>query len=134
MADEKFQNFDNVNLDEIEKHSGVEIFGHLIGKGERFISMGLANYFTGIISAGGKLLLTDKNLYFQAHDVNIGRRECKIALNDIVDVKVALNLLVSQHLVVKTNSDSHRFVVFHGKDWVKNIKKAMANLEENSAD
>ena len=78
-------------------------------------------------------MLTDKNLYFQAHDVNIGRRECKIALKDIVDVKVALNLLVSQHLVVKTNSDSHRFVVFHGKDWVKNIKTAMEALEKNSA-
>lgn len=77
-------------------------------------------------------MLTDKNLYFQAHGVNVGRRECKIDLKDIVNVEVALNLLVSQHLVVKTNSDSHRFVVFHGKEWVKNIKNAMAAIETNS--
>lgn len=80
-------------------------------------------------------MLTDKNLYFQAHGINVGRRECKIDLKDIVDVKIALNLLVSQHLVVYTNSDSHRFVVFHGKDWVESIKKAVSALEQqkNSA-
>ena len=79
-------------------------------------------------------MLTDKNLYFQAHGVNVGRRECKIDLKDIVNVKVALNLLVSQHLVVYTNSDSHRFVVFHGKEWVKNIQNAIANLDKNLID
>lgn len=79
-------------------------------------------------------MLTDKNLYFQAHDINVGRRECKINLKDIVDVKIALNLLISQHLVITTNSDSYRFVVFHGKDWVKNIKNAIANLDKNFVD
>lgn len=119
-------------MEEIDKYSGVEMFGRLLGKGERPVAMGLANYFTGIISAGGKLLLTNKNLYFSAHALNVGRKECKIELKDITKVEIALNLLVSQHLVVYTNSDSHRFVVYHGKDWLASIKKAMADLEEIS--
>ncbi len=117
-------------MEELDKYSGVEIFGRLLGKGERPIAIGLANYFTGLVSAGGKLLLTNKSLYFSAHKINVGRKECKIALKDIVKVEIALNLLISQHLVVYTNSDSHRFVVYHGKDWLENIKKAMVALEE----
>ncbi len=77
-------------------------------------------------------MLTDKSLYFSAHAINIGRQECKIELKDIVKVEIALNLLISQHLVVYTNSDSHRFVVYHGKDWVASIKNAVAALNENS--
>ncbi len=128
---EKYQDLGNKIFDEIDKKSGVEIFGQLVGKGERLINIGAANYFTGIFSAGGKLLLTDQNLYFRAHAVNVGRKECKIALSEIVEVEIALNLLISQHLVIYTNSDSHRFVVFHGKQWLENIKKAMANLIKN---
>lgn len=119
-------------MNEFDKYPGIEIFGRFVGKGERPLAMGLANYFTGIISAGGKLLLTNKSLYFSAHALNVGRKECKIELKDITKVEIALNLLVSQHLVVYTNSDSHRFVVYHGKDWIASIKKAMADFESTS--
>ncbi len=117
----------SVDLPEInvEEYSGVYVFGKLLGKGERPIRLGWANYFTGIISAGGKLLLTNRNLYFKAHQVNIGRRECTIDLNDIRDIKLALNLLISQHIVIYTKSDSHRFVVYHGQEWIDAIKTAM---------
>jgi len=128
--EEKFQTFDALNFAELDKYPGVEMFGRFFGKGERPINLGLANYFTGFTSAGGKLLLTDKHLYFSAHALNVGRKECKIALKDITNVKIALNLLISQHLVIYTNSDSHRFVVYHGKDWLKNINDAIAALEK----
>ena len=129
--EEKFQTFDALNFTELDKYPGVEIFGRFVGKGERPITLGLANYFTGLVSTGGKLFLTDKHLYFSAHALNIvGRKECKIALKDITNVKIALNLLISQHLVIYTNSDSHRFVVYHGKDWLKNINDAIAALEK----
>ena len=130
ISEEKFLPLDNINLDELDKYPGVEIFGRFLGKGERPLAVGAANFFTGIISAGGKLFLTDKNLYFSAHALNVGRKECKINLKDIVDVKIALNLLISQHLVVKTNSDSYRFVVWHGKDWLAKIQDAVAALNE----
>ena len=121
---------DKINLEELDKYPGVEIFGRFLGKGERPIALGAANFFTGIISAGGKLFLTDKNLYFSAHALNVGRKECKIALQDITEVKIALNLLISQHLVVKTKTDSYRFVVYHGKDWLAKIQNAAAALNE----
>ena len=121
-SEEKFLDLSELN---IEKYPGVVVFGRLLGEGECPIRLGWANYFTGIISAGGKLLLTNRNLYFSAHQVNIGRRECMIDLNDIRDIKLALNLLISQHIVIYTKSDSHRFVVYHGQEWIDAIKAAM---------
>ena len=130
ISEEKFQDLDKLNLEELDKYPGVEIFGRFLGKGERPIAVGAANLFTGIFSAGGKLFLTDKNLYFSAHALNVGRKECKIDLKDITDVKIALNLLISQHLVVKTNADSYRFVVWHGKDWLAKIQDAVTAIKD----
>lgn len=137
MSDEKYLDLSEVIFkatskinDEKEKYPGIYVFGRLLGKGERPITLGFANYFTGIISAGGKLLLTNQSLSFSAHGINIGRKECKINLIDIKDVQVALNLFISQHIIVSTEKDTHRFVVYHGKDWVKNIKEAMRHTEE----
>ncbi|MST55775.1 hypothetical protein FYJ74_06985 [Pyramidobacter sp. SM-530-WT-4B] len=112
------------------KYPGIYVFGRLLGKGEKPILLGSANYLTGIVSAGGKLLLTNKSLSFSAHGLNIGRKEAKIDLRDITDVRMSANFLISQHIIVSTSNSSYKFVVHHGKEWVEKIKDAITHAEK----
>lgn len=108
------------------KYPGIYVFGRLLGKGERPITLGAANYVTGLSSAGGKLLLTNMSLSFSAHAFNVGRLETKILLHDVTDAKVMSNMLISQKIRVTANGERHDFVVYHGSEWVARIKEAAA--------
>ena len=79
------------------------------------------------------MLLTNKSLSFSAHTFNVGKQETRIDLKQITEVKVSANLLVSQHILVTANGKSHKFVVYHGNDWVQKIKDAIAKYEEYEA-
>lgn len=136
MSDENYVDFSNVKIEmppiqntpslDTKKYPGIYVYGRLLGKGEKPISLGVANYYTGLVTAGGKLLLTNRSLLFSAHAFNVGRQETSIDLNEIKEIKVTSNMLVSQNIEVKTETKSHRFVVYHGKEWVKNIQDAIA--------
>lgn len=106
------------------KYPGVYVFGRLLGKGERPITLGAANYMTGATAAGGKLLLTNMSLSFSAHAFNVGRLETKIPLCGVTDAMVLSNMLISQKIRVTANGECHDFVVYHGKEWVARIKEA----------
>ena len=136
-SNENYKDFSRIRIElsrkqkyETHKYPGVYVYGRRLGRGERPIVLGGANYFTGLVSAGGKLLLTNRSLSFSAHRFNVGKKESKIDLNQITDVKVGANLLVSQHILVTDNDKTHRFVVYHGKDWVKKIKEAISACDE----
>ena len=129
MSNDKFvdlsnQEYDlNQNMDDKnDNYPGIYVFGRLLGEGERPIALGLANYFTGDTSAGGKLLLTNKSISFSAHALNVGRLEAKIELDEIVDVYLYKNYFISQQIIIDTNDSSHKFVVYHGQTWVDKIK------------
>ena len=140
MTNDNYTDFSNVKFelpqkpkDDSGKYPGIYVFGRLLGAGERPITLGVANYYTGLVAAGGKLLLTNKSLSFSAHAFNIGKQETRIELKQITDVKVSANFLVSQCILVTANGKSHRFAVYHGKDWVQKIKDAVAKYEEYEA-
>ena len=137
MSNDKYTDFSNVKIelpqkpkDDSGKYPGIYVFGRLLGAGERPITLGVANYFTGLVSAGGKLLLTNKSLSFSAHAFNVGKQETRIDLKQITDVKLSSNLLISQQILVTANGKSHKFVVYHGKEWVQKIKDAIAKYED----
>ena len=137
MSNDNYKDFSNIKIelpqkptDDSGKYPGIYVFGRLLGRGERPITLGVANYFTGLVSAGGKLLLTNKSLSFSAHAFNVGRQETKIDLKQITDVKVSANLLVSQRILVTVNGKAHKFVVYHGNEWVQKIKEAIANYND----
>lgn len=139
MSNSNYTDFSEVKIelqnkpkDESGKNPGIYVYGRLLGKGETPITLGVANYFTGMITAGGKLLLTNKSLSFSAHAFNVGRKETTIALKDITDVKVGANFLVSQQILVIANGETHKFVVYHGKEWVQKIRDAINNYEEKN--
>ncbi len=137
ISNQNYADFSNVKINlpqkptnETGKHPGVYIFGRLLGKGERPITLGAANYFTGLFSAGGKLLLTNKSLSFSAHNFNVGRKETKIDLKQITDVKVVGNLVISQQILITANGKLHKFVVYHGNEWVQKIKEAINQYDK----
>lgn len=139
ISDEKFKDFRSVQVElphapqnDTDRYPGVYVFGRLLGAGERPIALGSANYFTGLVSAGGKLLLTNKSLSFSAHAFNVGQKETSINLSQISDVKVGANHLISQQLLVTANGKKHKFVVYHGNSWVQAIKDAMSAPAEIS--
>lgn len=107
-----------------DKYPGIYVFGRLLGKGEKPIILGAANYFTGLTSAGGKLLLTNRSLSFSAHAINVGKKAIKINLDDIKDVKIGANFLISQNIIIWTSEESHKFAVYHGSEWIDKIKEA----------
>ena len=84
---------------------------------------GAANYFTGFVTAGGKLILTDKELIFKGHPFNVGRRYASIPIKDISNVQIKTKICNVQHMWVTTNDEIHKFVVCHAEEWVKHIKK-----------
>lgn len=140
MSNDNYTDFSNVKIelpqkpkDDSGKYPGIYVFGRLLGAGERPITLGVANYFTGLVSAGGKLLLTNKSLSFSAHAFNVGKQETRIDLKQITDVKLSSNLLISQQILVTDNGKSHKFVVYQGKEWVQKIKDAIAKYEDYEA-
>ncbi len=134
LSNDNYVDFSNVKIElpqkpieESGKYPGIYVFGRLLGKGERPVTLGAANYYQGVFStSGGKLLLTNKSLSFSAHAFNVGKQEVKIELNEIKEVKLGANLLISQHILVKTTAKTHDFVVYHGKDWIRLINECIA--------
>lgn len=114
------------------KYPGIYVFGRLLGQGERPITLGSANYMTGKVAAGGKLLLTNMSLSFSAHAFNAGRQETKIFLRDVTDVHVKSNMLISQKICVTARDEKHEFVVYHGNEWVQRIKEAAAHCPKET--
>lgn len=54
----------------------------------------LANYFKGIISVGGKIIITPTQLIFKAHKFNIGNNDRIFDIKDIVDFKGFFTILI----------------------------------------
>ena len=100
------------------KYKGIYVYGTLLGKGEKPISLGAANYFDGI-AKGGMLLLTNKSLSFSSHNFLQSKSDVIIKLKDIENAKVVLNMLISQTIVIDTKEGGYKFVVTRGREWVK---------------
>lgn len=118
---------------------GIYVFGSLLGQGEIPLRLGAANYYkNAFIGVGGKLLLTEFNLYFSSHTFMQGKTDLCIPLKDITEVNYELNLVVSEHISVTANGKKHRFVVFGGQEWIDKIETArrggaVAPMQTNAA-
>lgn len=128
MNEEKQFNVPQTIIHEMREATspGIYVYGSLLGKGEIPLRLGLANYYTSkFVGVGGKLLLTKSNLYFTSHKVLQAKTDLKINLLDITSVNQVLNLFVSQHILIQENGNSHRFVVYGGKEWINMINAAI---------
>ncbi|MBQ8899063.1 MAG: SHOCT domain-containing protein [Clostridia bacterium] len=104
---------------------GVFVHNTRLGAGEFPLRLGVSKYYwTGVTGTAGKLLLTDKKLYFSAHRFTYYRPNETFDLSDIEKVEFDSNLLLSHQISVYVKGERHKFVVYRGKEWVDLINTA----------
>ena len=104
---------------------GVFVHNTRLGAGEFPLRLGVSKYYwTGVTGTAGKLLLTDKKLYFSAHRFTYYRPNETFDLSDIEKVEYDSNLLLSHQISVYVRGERHKFVVYRGKEWVDLINTA----------
>ena len=71
---------------------------------EKIIKKGPANWYHGFVSKGGKLVLTNKTLYFEGHMFNAGKKEFEVNVEDITGVEPGFlkTLLFQQNMERKS--------------------------------
>jgi hypothetical protein len=96
-----------------------------ITNGKTVIMDGAANHFRGKEAVGGWLFLTNDELIFKSHNINVQRHQTVIQLNGISDVTTAstLGIVPNGLLVITTDGTKERFVVNNRQNWIKNIKQ-----------
>lgn len=94
---------------------------------EKIIKKGAANWFHGIGSKGGKLILTNETLYFEGHKINAGKKEFEVELENITGVEAGGFL--SNSLTISTNNGKEVFAVTGKKDWVSAINDARKEVQ-----
>lgn len=90
---------------------------------EKILKQGNANWYHGVGSKGGKLVLTDNSIYFEAHSFNVGKREFEVSLDEVTGVSKGF----LTGLTISTVGGVEKFAVNGGKSWVEEIQKAMNN-------
>lgn len=91
---------------------------------------GGANHFRGGESVGGWLYLTENELIFKSHNINIQNHQQAISLSRITDIKTTMTLgIVPNGLIVSVNDENERFVVFNRKEWIQKINEARGTLD-----
>lgn len=94
---------------------------------EKILKQGSANWFHGVGSKGGKLILTTETLYFEGHNANVGKKEFEVELENITGVEAGGFL--SNNLTISTKSGKENFAVNGKKDWVDAINSAIEELQ-----
>lgn len=108
-----------------EKYPGIYFFGTLMGKGEVPLRVGAANYYKHMFnSLGGRLLLTEQNIYFSTHNIFQGKSDLCVDLKTLEDSAYEKNMIVSDKISVTAQGKKHYFIVYGGNEWVSMIKDA----------
>ena len=101
--------------------------------GQHVLKSGAANMQRGFESVGGKLTLTDQELVFTSHRLNVQTGTSVIPLSEVVNVQPVwtkvFNLvpLVPNSLAVTTRDGTeHRFVLNRRQTWRDEIARAAA--------
>lgn len=94
---------------------------------EKILKKGAANWWHGVGSKGGQLILTTETLYFEGHNFNTGKKEFEVELEDIKSVEAGGFL--SNTLVIVTKNGEEKFAVNGKKNWVLAINDAIGEIK-----
>lgn len=102
---------------------------------ESIIRNGGANLLHGFDNAGGKLILTNQRVIFEANRLNISTGEQVINLSDVTKVEKGwtkflgfLPLFPNAVLVTISSGKRFRFALWGRKKWAEEILKAKASV------
>ncbi|MGC2236998.1 MAG: GRAM domain-containing protein [Pyrinomonadaceae bacterium] len=92
---------------------------------EKLIKEGPANHLLNIEGVGGWIYLTDKNLLFNSHSINVQNHELSIPLSEIADAEKGrtLGIIPNQLRIKLKNEKVEKFAVNDVNDWIKNIQE-----------
>ncbi len=94
-----------------------------LGEEEQIQVTGPANLFKGVEGVGGKLFLTNKNIIFKSHKLNIQTGQTTIPYNDIVDLKTRKSgYIFNNGLRIITKDKYYDLVVGKRDEWIEQIK------------
>lgn len=98
-----------------------------ICKGKKIVISGGANYFVGREAVGGWLILTDEELLFESHKLNIQCKKVTILLENILEIKPKLTLKLIPNGVIVTTKDHkvYQFVVNDRKLWIRKVNEQL---------
>lgn len=102
-----------------------------MNEGETIIKEGKANRARfGLISQGGRLILTNQRLVFVGHGMNIGEGTIAIKLTDILRYKKAFFSMLllpvpNSFKVTDQNGKTHKFIVFGRGKWIRAISEVL---------
>ena len=98
---------------------------------EVLIRKGAATHLVPFEGVGGRLFLTNQRLFFEAHSLNIQRRDDSIRLENILAVEAKHSDFISRKLsIYLRNKSVEEFIVYKRKIWVAEIEKAIKSLKQ----
>ncbi|MGB5980769.1 MAG: GRAM domain-containing protein [Nonlabens sp.] len=87
---------------------------------------GPANLFRGVEGVGGKLFLSNKNVIFKSHKLNVQTGQTTIPFKDIVDLKTRKSgYIFNNGLRIITNEKNYDLVVGKRDIWIEQIRARM---------
>lgn len=95
---------------------------------EEIVGKFSANLFRGIEGVGGRLIVTNQRLLFEAHKLNLQRAPLEIPLDQISDVAETkvIGLIPNGVTVTCRSGEQHQFVSWNRAKIVAAIKQSMA--------
>jgi hypothetical protein len=95
---------------------------------EEIVGKFAANLFRGIEGVGGRLIVTNQRLLFEAHKLNLQRAPLEIALDQISDVAETktMGLLPNGITVTCRSGEQHRFMSWNRAKIIATITQSMA--------
>ena len=70
--------------------------------------------------------MTEKELIFKSHNLNIQNHQLIIPLNQVTGVKASLTYgVIPNGLTITTKTTTEEFVVYNRRDWVRKINETI---------
>jgi hypothetical protein len=112
-------------MDRKYRGKGAEVTGN-----PNIIMEGPANHFFGKEGVGGWLYLTDKELYFKSHSINVHAHIFILPLGKIEAIERIkfFGIIPTGLMIITTEGKIERFVAYDRKKWVQKIEEGILGM------
>ena len=100
---------------------------------EQILADVAANLFRGIEGVGGRLKITNRRIFFEAHAINFHKQTAEILISDIAEVKTRNTLgIIPNGLLIRTKEGvEYKFVVWRRGKLMELINSQVKNQLHN---
>ena len=104
--------------------------------GESVVREGFANRFVGAEAVGGRLILTDRHLRFEAHGANVQTQSWRVPLSGIqaVEATRTFGLIPNGVLLTLASGETEQFTTWDRDAWCRAVRSALDRRRKNGTD